>query len=171
MTRKLLIFLFTFQVSVVFAQSKKGKLIEIQKQIQAINEGGPYQLKTLENEQFLDRLPDGGGALTGYLKENKVCKMTERLGKSYCVQQLEYYFVKEQLIFVNEKELDFALNDSSGFDYASQTLSFECCYYFDQGKLIASKTIGKKAIEYDTNEDKEKVFLANAKRLAELLKK
>jgi hypothetical protein len=168
---KILVLILTINLSTAFGQTKDEKIKSIREKFQKINQDTSYRTKTLENEEFLDHMTDGGGDLTGYLKDKKIFKIFERVGVSYCVRTFEYYFWDEKLIFIYEKELDFKMNDSTGFDYEKQTLAFEGRYYFDNGKLIETKTTGAKAIEYDKDENKEKILLADAKRNADLLKK
>lgn len=168
---KILILIFTLNLSLVVGQTNAEKIKEIRGKFEKINQDNTYELKTLENEQFLDHIPDGGGSLTGYFKDNKVYKIVERIGVSYCVRTFEYYYWDERLILVYEKELDFKMNDGKGFDYDNQTLVFEGHYYFVNGNLIETSITGKKAIEYDEEENKEKALLAAAKRNVDALKK
>ena len=74
---KILIFFLTISLSVAFGQAKEDKIIDIREKFQIINQDSLYKTKKLINEQFLEKMTDGGGELTGYLKEGKICKIIE----------------------------------------------------------------------------------------------
>ena len=168
---KILIFFLTISLSVAFGQVKEDKIIDIRKKFQIINQDSSYKTKNLINEQFLEQMTDGGGELTGYLKDGKICKIIERIGISYCVRTFEYYFWDRQLIFVYEQELDPLFNNSTAtFDWTRTSLAFEGHYYFDKGKLIETVMTGKKRIADDLDIDKEKKFTTEANRICNLLK-
>ena len=47
----------------------------VQEEVQLIDNEKDYQIKTLNNEQFLDHMTDGGGQLVGYFKNEKISKI------------------------------------------------------------------------------------------------
>jgi len=155
-----------------FGQTKEEKINDIREKFQKINQDTVYIVKTLNNEQFLDKMTDGGGSLIGYYKGEKIYKIIERVGVSYCVRTFEYYFWEDQLIFVYESELDPLYNESkASFDWGNVNIVFEGRYYFDKGKLIEIKVVGKKRIVDDQEENKERILSTDAKRNIALLKK
>jgi len=155
----------------VFAQNKKIK--EIRKKFQTINRDTTYSTLTLNNEEFLEQMTDGGGQLTGYFKYQNIDKIHERIGLSYGVLTREYYLEEGQLIFVFEKEDTFPYVDSlAALDYTKTETAFEGRYYFDNGKLIKTKIKGEKRfpdkLVFDS-QTKEGALLASAVSNAELL--
>ena len=119
----------------------------IKKKVQVIDSEKNYQTKTLNNEQFLGHMTDGGGQLIGYYKDGKIYKIEESLGLSYGVKKYRYYFDNLQLILVNEKEEVFPDTDNTGtLDYTKVEPTFQAYYYFDKGKMINYESTGQKNI-------------------------
>ena len=145
---------------------------KIQEEVQLIDSEKNYQIKTLNNEQFLGHMTDGGGQLIGYFENKKISKIVERLGLSYGVKTYEYYFLNEQLILVIEKEEDFPDTNNTGtLDYTKVELVFEGHYYFNEGKLITTQVTGKKRFPEDAGTNIESSFIKMAKENVELLLK
>ncbi len=137
-------FTFAFLYSVSACSQAEDKVRLIRFAVERINGDTSYLKKTLENEQFLEHMTDGGGALTGYFKNGKLVKLVERVGLSSCISIYEYYFENGQLIFVYRLEKVFPYDNESGlFDYTKQEVSMECRFYLVNGKLIRSKFSGE----------------------------
>ncbi|MDZ7741071.1 MAG: hypothetical protein U5Q03_04795 [Bacteroidota bacterium] len=154
------------------ASGQDNKIAEIRHKFKTINQDTTYTTMTLDNEEFLEQMTDGGGQLTGYFKGDTIYKIHERIGVSYCVRTFEYYFWNGQLIFVFEKEDAFPYVDSlATLDYTSTETTFEGRYYFDQGKLIDTKIKGEKRISDDVANFKarEKKLLSSAKDNVDIL--
>ena len=69
--------IFFFLVSVLFfivafAQTKNEQIKSIRKKFETINRDTTLRKITLENEEFLINMPDGGGELTGYYKSKEI---------------------------------------------------------------------------------------------------
>jgi hypothetical protein len=159
-------------LTTALAQTKDEKVTNIQDKFRTINSETGYLVKRLTNEQFLERMTDGGGELTGYFRNGQVKKIIERIGFSSCVRTFEYYLWDGQLIFVYEKEEDFPYVGSTGtLDYTKLELVFEGRYYFDDGKAIETKMTGQKRIANDKDTDIEKELVARAKQNVDSLKK
>jgi hypothetical protein len=84
-------------LAVMFFISAMGQDIDdkiqiIKKRFTYINKDNAYTIVTLDNEEFLEQMTDGGGQLTGYLKDGGFSKIFESIGLSYCIQTREYYF-------------------------------------------------------------------------------
>lgn len=142
---------------------------EIQAQVDVISRERDYQTVTLNNEQFLGQMTDGGGQLVGYFKDGYLKKVVERLGLSYGVMTYEYYFSDGQLVFVKEKEEDFPADNTGTLDYSKLELAFEGNYYFDQGKVINVQTTGKKRVFENEQDNTGEVFLDYAKENIKIL--
>jgi hypothetical protein len=70
-------------------------------------------------------------------------KISEWIGLSYGIKQLDYYFENQKLIFIYIIEKQFKYNDSAGsFNYAKNETKFDGRYYFDNEKLFDKKTKG-----------------------------
>lgn len=116
----------------------QGEAIQdIREKFQQINQISDYQIILLENEEFLDPMPDGGGELKGYFRGDTLNKVYQRIGLSYGVQTTEYYFWDGQLIFVFKFEDAFGFDAELGvIDYDQVERTFEGRYYFAQWQLI-----------------------------------
>ena len=86
--------LFSFSVS-----GQGNKISDIREKVQFINTDTSYVKVTLENNDFLEEMTDGGGQLIGFFKGETISKITERIGLSYAKYSTEYYFWKGQLFF------------------------------------------------------------------------
>ena len=99
--------------------------------VQRVNAVKDYELRTLENEEFLAQMTDGGGELTGYVKGGELVKMVSWVGVSSCVFVTEYYFDHSKLVFVQEQGSEFAYVDSTAsFDPAVQNVTMEARFYY-----------------------------------------
>lgn len=164
----------TLSPSLLFCQTQNDAVLDIRKKFKIINGIKDYQIKILENEEFLDQMTDGGGELKGFLKNDTVFKIVEKVGLSFGVITLEYYYWNEQLIFVYEKEQTFKYDDSTGsFNYDILNTNFEGRYYFSNQKLFKTKIKGKKMFPDDISFDsqtKEGQLLDFAKEYILLIK-
>ena len=97
----------------------------------------------LENEQFLEHTPDGGGSLTAYLEKDEVVKITEWIGLSYGVTVHDFYFDKDALIFVNEKQEYFAVS-VAGIDHERFDKAYQGHYFYQNEDLIKYSDSGFK---------------------------
>ncbi len=158
---------------IVFSQNKDAKIKHIQEKVKIINQDTTYLALTIDNEEFLEQMTDGGGQLTGYFKGKTLYKIHKRIGLSYCVLTTEYYFEDEKLIFVYEQEDVFPYIDSlATLDYTRTKTSFKARFYFKNKRLIEKKTEGEKRIldfiVFDS-QTKEDQLLRSAKNEFDLL--
>lgn len=148
------------------------KVGSIRKTVEEINRDTTYQKKTLDNDQFLEQMTDGGGQLTGYFKNGKLVKVVERIGLSSCVSIYEYYLQNDLVIFVYGQEKVFPYDNETGlFDYQNQILGMECRFYFEKAKLIGSKFDGQTRCANEPSDSQASDLLASCKRYSGLLKK
>ena len=134
-----------------FAQDKNQIIKEIRKEYVRINVLAEIHKISLDADEFLDEMPDGGAALTGYFRKDTLLKMEEWIGLSYGNQTREFYFRNDQLFFVYEKFEAF-VQTASGLDHSKVKKSFEGRYYFDNNKLIQKLTEGKKPLDGGDND-------------------
>jgi len=116
------------------AQIDSTYIVGVDRRVQEIDAAKDYEIKTLENEEFLEQMTDGGGHLTGFLKDGQLVKMESWVGFSSCVNITEFYFDRGQLVFVQEQGLEFAYVDSTAsFDPDLQAVTMVNRLYFSKG--------------------------------------
>ena len=122
-----------------FAQTDSNRIVKIRKIVEQINMDSVYTTMILDNKQFLEHMTDGGGQLIGYFKNGKLVKIVETVYLSSCINVTEYYIQSNKLIFVYTFGKEFQYIDSSAtFNSNSQSVTMECRFYFDNGKMIKS---------------------------------
>jgi hypothetical protein len=132
---------------VSFAQTKEEQIKSIRKKFEIINRDTTLRKIALENEEFLTNMTDGGGELTGFYKNKEVKKIYEWIGLSNGISTKEFYFDKEQLIFVYEKFDSFVFDDKKNeFDLTKIKTIFEGRYYFSNKKLFSESKKGDKSL-------------------------
>jgi len=132
---------------VAFAQTKDEQIKFIRKKFEIINSDTTLRKVTLENEEFLMNMTDGGGELTGFYKNKEIKKIYEWIGLSNGISIKEFYFDKERLIFVYEKFDSFVFDDKKEeFDLDKIKTIFEGRYYFSNKKLFSESTKGNKSL-------------------------
>ena len=133
----------------IYSQEIDRRINDIEKKCQVIDSVKNYQLVRLENEEFLTQMTDGGGILKGYLKNDTVWKIEERVGLSFGAINTEYYYWNEKLVFVFQTEENFdqiidSLVGFTGFDHTRLNSVFEGRYYIDDNSIINSVLKGKR---------------------------
>jgi len=156
--------------TLTFAQTDRA-INKIRKAVEQINKDTGYTTKTLDNEQFLEHMTDGGGKLTGYFKNGKLVKIVEWVGFSFCVNISEYYLKDNKLIFAYTQGSQFSYVDSlAGFDYDKLALTMECRYYFENGKMIKSILNGSTMCSGKPSDSWAKQYQDECLRYLKLLK-
>jgi len=158
-------------VAITFAQTKDAQIKSIRKRFQHIDSDTTLKKATLENEEFLLNMTDGGGELTGFYKNKEIKKIYEWIGLSNGISIREFYFDNEQLIFVYEKFDSFVFDDKKGeFDLSKTKTIFEGRFYFSNKKLFSKSTKGDKSLAAQ-DESTEKGLLERASENLEALNK
>ena len=130
-----------------FAQTKDEQIKLTRKKFEAINKDTTLRKVTLENEEFLINMTDGGGELSGFYNNKEIKKIYEWIGLSNGISIKEFYFDKGKLIFVYEKFNSFVFDDKKNeFDLTKIKTIFEGRYYFNNEKLFSKLTKGNKAL-------------------------
>jgi hypothetical protein len=161
---------FAFSTSSL-AQTKTDQIRVIRKEFQAINTDATLNKVTLENEEFLEHMTDGGGKLSGYYKQGEIKKIHRWIGLSNGIEIMEFYFQSGELIFVYEKFNSFVYDQKKEqFDFAKTETTFEGRYYFNNKKLIDYVTTGHNRFE-DDGIDPEKTLTKEAADNLKLLNK
>src|SRR5687767_15105830 len=131
---------------------------QLRQEFNSINNDSSLQKIVLDNEEFVDQLPDGGAQLSGYYRSGELKIMIQWVGFSNGNQIHEFYFKDNELIFVYEQFNSFPFGEKSqDLKHDTTVNTFEGRYYFDNKKLIHYMTKGKKP--FDNNEDVESNLL------------
>jgi hypothetical protein len=127
----------------ITAQSKNSLVNEKRKTYDQINASPSLKKITLENEDFLVHMTDGGGELVGYYNKDVLVKIKEWIGLSQGNRTRMYYFKDDQLFLVVEKFNSF-VPQGDGLDKSKTKTTFEGSYYFHNNKLISQEVKGKR---------------------------
>jgi len=161
--------------TLAYAQSRPAAgdsayIVTVDHLVQEIDAGNDYELRTLENEEFLTQMTDGGGDLKGFVNNGQLVKMESWVGVSSCVYISEYYFDRGGLIFVQEQGLEFAYVDSTGaFDPIVQNITMEGRYYFHNGVAAPVVQKGSTRCGGAPTQERSAMLSAEGKRLWDLL--
>lgn len=140
-------FIFLSFLSICYSQPNDTKIENIRQLFIDINNDKSFHIVKLENDEFLEEMPDGGGSLTGYFKGDTIYKMALWIGLSFGIRQYEYYFKNEQPFFIYETEDDFLINSSGEMDQTKLKRGFEGRYYLDGRRVLEIKNHGEKRFE------------------------
>ena len=154
------------------AQASADIIKTIRKDFQAINSDSTLKKISLENEEFLENMTDGGGELTGFFIKDSIVKIVEWIEISYGNRTREFYFKNGKLFFVYEKFDSFILNKAKdGLDLTKTKTSFEGRYYFNNKKLIAKKITAKRPFENNSGDISNELLKAASENIKLLTKK
>jgi len=155
--------------SLAHAQEKQVVVKKIRQEFNIINKDKTMKKKVLNNEDFLDHMPDGGGRLTGFYIKGEVKKIVCWTGLSFGTENVEYYFKDNKLIFVYEQFNSFLVDQKTrNLKYGATERTFEGRYYFDNNVLIDKVIRGKKMGE-DGSIDRGKSLQKKAKEFRQVL--
>jgi len=158
---------------VTYGQSNKQLILDIREEFNRINSNKDLRTITLNNEEFLDQMKDGGGRLTGYFENDVLVKITVWVGLSYGSNETDYYLKNGEFFFAYQRENKFAdkLNENGefiGIDHSHHKTLFEGRYYFNSKELIKEIEEGDRIF---SREFELQRFLNYANELAELLRR
>ena len=143
-----------------YGQDISNKYPGLIARVKKVNKDKSLSKISLENEEFMDHLTDGGGELTGLYKNDQIQKVIRKVFLSNGIEQFDYYFADGKLIFIYETFRAFKSLESQGtFDYSKTEIEFIGRYYFQNTKLVDSETTGHNRFEDDTI-DIEKTLIA-----------
>jgi hypothetical protein len=147
-------------------EDRHKTVFEKLEQIDAYNE---YQIITLENEEFLDQMGDGGAALSGYYHHGDLVKMQLKQYKSNGISTFLYYFSEGVLFYINEQFQQFAYDQMANeYDHSKIDGFFDGKYLFQHTKLVDLETLGHNRFEDDAL-DPETILLEEARKYKKLL--
>lgn len=139
-------FLLLFYLS-SYCQTKEEIIKNIKQQFLLINSDKTLKKIVLENEEFLEDIPDGGCELKGFYKNDSIVKIVEWIKFSYGNRTREYYFNMGILFFTFEKFESFIETKDATLDHSKIKTTFEGRYYFNKTKIIDRKISGKRTFE------------------------
>ena len=169
---KIKLFLLTFLTltTLLFGQTAE-RIAAVRKKVEAINTEKSYQIKNLDNDYFVNvknEATDGGQELSGYYKNGKLKKIVSTFGLSYGMKTCEYFFSDEELIFVFEKQDQFAAikdqsNQVTGLDHTKLESVYTGRYYFENAKLFSARKTGQEIFGKIEKKSKEAELLKDSK--------
>ncbi len=169
--RVLILFaVFVVSLNFVFSQNSNEKIKVIREHFKWINTQKDFEIIKISGEDYLNKIPDNGVEVKGFLKDNKIYKITEWIGLSSGVCETEYYFWNNQLFFIFYKESKYGEKKSKNGDYFEPDYTklipyYELRLYLNRDKVIKKLEKGKTNLEkVDANK-----FVKNANTLKELV--
>ena len=170
MKTKLFLLAFLALTTLLFGQTAE-RIAAVRKKVEAINIEKSYQIKKLDNDYFVNvknESTDGGQELSGYYKNGKLKKIVYRVGLSYGMKTFEYFFSNDELIFVFEKQDQFAekkdqSDQVTGLDYTKLESVYTGRFYFKNSKLFSIKQTGKEIFRKMDKNSKEAEILKDNK--------
>ena len=129
----------------IYSQDKKALIENIKEEIELIHLDTALKSVTLQNEEFLQNMTDGGGELTGFYKGKRIYRIYRSIGISYGVGISEFYYRKNKLIFIREKFNSYVYDSiSQNFDYTKLNTTYSGKFYFNNGNIIDSSVTGNR---------------------------
>ncbi|HEY4287720.1 MAG TPA: hypothetical protein VGN00_11525 [Puia sp.] len=119
--------------------TKDSLMKNIRAVFQRINSDSVLHAVSLDEdtlEEIIGGSPDNGGDVTGYFKNDTLCKIIMSFGPSYGLKEWEYYYDRGQVVFVYEKDQHFPVTKEGGLDHERLVVGFEGRFYFNKGRLI-----------------------------------
>ena len=170
MKTKLFLLTLLTLTTLLFGQTSE-RIAAVRKKVEAINTEKSYQIKKLDNDYFVNvknEATDGGQEISGYYINGKLKKIVYTVGLSYEMKTYEYFFSDDELIFVFEKQDQFAdIKDQSnqviGLDHTKLESVYSGRYYFENSKLFSIKQIGKEIFTKMDKKSKEAELLKDSK--------
>lgn len=116
-------------------------------------------------------MTDKGAQLKGFFKNDTIYKIIDWTGISYAIIITEYYFWKDELVFVYDSERDYkhtydSTGQFSGFDYSGTELKYETRRYYKNEREVKKIENGKQLIKTDSSTN----YIEEAQILKDLLR-
>lgn len=166
-------------ISCIYSQDKNPIIMAISQKAEAIDSIENYEILSLQNEEFLDQMTDGGSQLEAYLKNDSIYKIRVEVGLSYGVLKTEYYYWEETLIFAHQQEkvfkhiyhaADTAVIDLSPAEAYELIESSEKSYYFQADTLVGTKEKGESLFGNETAKEAVEDIYSSSKELLMIIK-
>jgi hypothetical protein len=126
-------------VSVSLPQATKDSIIKnIRAIFQRINHDTTLRTVDLDIDTMVEIIggaPDNGADVTGYFRNDTLCKLIMSFGPSFGIKDWEYYYDKGEVVFVYEKDRHYP-ETKDGLDHERLVVGFEGRFYFNKGRLI-----------------------------------
>lgn len=165
-----ILLLILFASSCLNSQTKEEIIEQINEYVEDIHLDTNLKTVTLQNNEFLENMTDGGGELTGFYKKRKFYRIYQSVAISYGVYITEFYYQNDKLIFVRDNFNAYVYVDSlNAFDYSQSNNTYSGIFYFDNDRIIHSSSKGHGRTEVD-NIDPEKVLLFESNKNLNILR-
>ncbi len=167
MKRTLIFFIIVLFASNIYAQNTAEDIKTIRTQFKWVNSQTDFEKIELNNEEFLEHVPDNGGLLESLYKGKNLYKVTETIAISYAILTTEFYLWDNNLFFAYYTEKHYKeKKDSNGnlieLDYAHTDTKYEYRVYFKDAKII-------REIEKGTSFQNKKDYLSEINNHQNLL--
>ncbi len=152
-----LLALFLLLISYSVSAQESQAILSIRRVVAGINADSGYKIKTLDNEDLLDKdsseASDNGQGLKAFYKAGRLKKLVYSVGLSFAMRTYEYYFDGMNVVFIFEKEADYPeRKDGIGLDNSKLIPAFERRFYIENNKIILTKTKGRQRIPESDNQ-------------------
>lgn len=121
-------------------------------------------LLTLKNEEFLERMPDGGAVLKGFFKNGELCRVEETIGISYAYITRGYCYEDHEPVLAYEREEAFQMDSSGDIDHSRTNTSYEGYFHYKEGELDKKNENGDKVIQQKDDNGKSLLDLAEKRK-------
>lgn len=143
-------------INLISFSQEESLIKDINEKFKTINQTRSYQKTILQNEEFMEHVPDFGGELTGFHKNDTVYKIHEKIGLSYGLISTEYYYWNEKPILIYFIEDSFeqiidSVHGFTGWNHKELVRQLEARYYYYNDSLIDVKRKGESLLgeEYE----------------------
>ncbi len=162
--------LFVF-LNATFAQTVHKEIRQIRKHFKWINQQKNFEIVELNNEDYVNNVPDNGAQLKGYFLGDSLYKVVDWIGTSSAIMTAEYYLWNGKLIFVYYVEKQYqplkdAQGEIIGLNYNAAQVNYQSLHYFADGKQIKKIEKGNAVLNLNSPED----FLKNIREFETLLR-
>ena len=155
-----------------FGQGLIDKYPEIKKEKIKIDQSDSLRTITIENEDFLENMTDGGGKLKGFYNTQKIIRKIEVIVYlSYGIQEYDFYLKNETPILIQDRFRQFAWDEESdSFDSNHFDVAFNGTYIFQNSHLVDLISLGHNRFE-DDQIDIEETFMSEFETYLKKIKK
>ena len=156
----------------VLGQGLFEKFPEVQNEQILIDQNDSLLTVSIENEDFLENMTDGGGHLKGFYDKNgSIRKIEVIVFISIGVQEYDFYLKNESPILIEDRFKQFSWSEeTSSFDYNHFDGGFHGTYIFQNGHLVDHISLGHNRFE-DDRIDIEETFMGEFESYLDKIKK
>lgn len=139
-TKILLLLLILISITKNVSSQTDPRVLEIREKFKKINDSKNYRVISLNNQEFMEDITDGGGELTAYMRNDSIFRINVWIGLSNRNLIYELYYWGNELVFVYEIEdshkIIYEDGEFIGFDHFNTQVTLEGRYYFNKNKMF-----------------------------------